>query len=106
MQIYFIIMSKKLKSTLKNCRTYNSAEIKSVHSLVIANLVMKKPKKTKHITKKPPKRYDTDKLQSEETSKKFASIIGEVFANILEYEMTPDEFYIKFKKIVHSADDK
>ena len=62
MQIDFIIMSKKLKSTLKNCRPYNSAEIGSDHSLVIANLVMKKQKKMKYITKKPPKRYDTDKL--------------------------------------------
>ena len=64
---------------------------------------MKKPKKTKHIiTKKPPKRYDTDKLQSEETSKKFSSVMGEGFANILDEddEMTTDEFYIKFKKIV------
>ena len=32
MQIDFIIMSKKLKSTLKNCRTYNSAEIGSDHN--------------------------------------------------------------------------
>ena len=40
MQIDFIIISKKLKSTVKNCRTYNSAEIVSDHSLVIANLVM------------------------------------------------------------------
>ena len=69
---------------------------------------MKKPKKTKIIAKKPPKSYDTDKLQSKETSKKFASIIEERFANLLdEYdEMTPDEFYIKFKKIVHTAVEK
>ena len=56
MQIDFIIMSKKLKYTLKNSRTYNSAEIESDHLLVIENLVMKKPKKTiktKNITKKP-----------------------------------------------------
>ena len=33
MQIDFIIMSKKLKSTLKKCRTYNSIEIESDHSL-------------------------------------------------------------------------
>ena len=62
MQIDFIIMSKKLKSTLKNCRTYKSAEIGSDHSLVIANLVMKKPKKLKHIEKKH-RNDDTDKLQ-------------------------------------------
>ena len=37
-------MSKKLKSTLNNCRTYKSAEIGLDHSLIIANLVMKKPK--------------------------------------------------------------
>ena len=84
MQIDFIIMSKKLKSTLKNCRTYNSAEIGSDHSLFIANLVMKKPKK---ITKKLLKRYNTDKLQSKETSKKFASIIGEGVANLLDDQM-------------------
>ena len=83
MQIDFIIISKKLKSTLKNCRTYNSVEIGSDHSLVIANLVMKNQKR-RNITKKPPKRYDTDKLQSKETSKKFASIIGEGFANLLD----------------------
>ena len=104
MQIDFIIMFKKLKSTLKNCRTYNSAEIGSDHSLVIANLVMKKPKKMKHITKKPLKRYDTDKLQSKETSKKFSSIIGEGFSNLLDDEMTSDEFYIKFKKNRTSAE--
>ena len=67
---------------------------------------MKKPKKMKHIAKKPLKRYDTDKLQSKETSKKFASIIGEGFANLLDDEMTPDEFYIKFKKIVHTTAEK
>ena len=41
-----------------------------------------------------------------ETSKKFSSIIGEGFANLLDDEMTPDEFYIKFKKIVHTAAEK
>ena len=103
MQIDFIIMSKKLKYTLKSCRTYNSAEIGSDNSLVIANLVMKKLNKMKHIAKKPLKRYDTYKLQSKETSKKFASIIGEGFANLLDDEMTSDKCYIKFKKIVHTA---
>ena len=89
MQIDFIIISKKLKSTLKNCKTYNSIEIESDHSLVISSLVMKQPK-----------RYDTDKLQSKETSKKCSSIIGEGFSNILDEddEMTPYEFYIVFKK--------
>ena len=105
---YFIIMSKKLKSTLKNFRTYNSIEIESDHSLVISNLVMKKPNKTKHIAKKQPKRYDTDKLQSKETSKKFSSIIGEGFSNILDEddEITPYEFYIEFKKIVNIIAEK
>ena len=43
MQIDYIIMSKKLKYTLKNCRTYISTEIWSFHSLVIANLVISTP---------------------------------------------------------------
>ena len=60
----------------------------------------------KHIAKKPLKPYDTDKLQGKETSKKFASIIGEGFANLLDDEMTPDEFYIRFKKIVHTSAEK
>ena len=72
--IDFIIMSNTLKSTLKNCRTYNSSEIWSDQSLVIANLVMKKPtiKPTKYETynKKTTESYDTVKLQSEEESKK------------------------------------
>ena len=37
---------------------------------------------------------------------KFASIIGEGFANLLDDEMTLDEFNIKFKKIVHTAAEK
>ena len=37
----------------------------------------------KHIAKKPLKRYDTDKLQRKEISKKFASIIEEGFSNLL-----------------------
>ena len=45
-------MSKKLKSTLKNCRTYNSAKIGSDQSLVIANFVMKKAKKNETYNKK------------------------------------------------------
>ena len=39
---------------------------------------------------------------------KCASIIGEGFANPLDEddEMTPDEFDIKFKKIIHTETDK
>ena len=44
-QIDYIIMSKKLKPTLKNCRSYHSAEIGSDHSIVIANIYVKKIKK-------------------------------------------------------------
>ena len=52
MQIDFIIISKKLKSPLKNCRTYNSAETGSDQSLVIENLDMEKPKKDETYSKK------------------------------------------------------
>ena len=52
MKIDCIIMSKKLKSTLKKCKTYISAEIGSDHLLVIANLVMKKSKKNETYSKK------------------------------------------------------
>ena len=43
-QIDYNIMSKKLKPTLKNCRSYHSAEIGSDHSIVIANIDVKNQK--------------------------------------------------------------
>ena len=66
-------MSKKLKPTLKNCRSYHSAEIGSDHSIVIANIDVKKSKKYNYTKKRPPRRYDNDKIQNGETSKKFAA---------------------------------
>ena len=94
-------MSKKLNSTFKNCRTYNSAKIGRNRVRSLSCHCKLSYEKTKHITKKPPKRYDTDKLQNEETSKKCASIIGDGFANLLDEddEITLDElFYIKLQK--------
>ena len=44
-------MSKKLKPTLKNCRSYHSAEIGSDHSIVIENIDVKKSKKYNYTKK-------------------------------------------------------
>ena len=55
-------MSRKLNSTLKNCRSYHSAEIESDHSIVIANTDEKKSKKFKHTKNRPPRRYDKMKM--------------------------------------------
>ena len=76
-QVDYIIMSRKLKSTLKNCRSYHSAEIGSDHSIVIANNDEKKSKKFKHTKNIPPRRYDNDKIQIQigDISKKFAAVI-------------------------------
>ena len=69
-------MSRKLKSTLKNCRSYHSAEIGSDHSIVNAITDEKKSKKFKHTKKRPPRRYDNDKIQKQigEISKKFTAV--------------------------------
>ena len=50
-QIDYIIMSRKLNSSLKNCRSYHSAENGSDHSIVIINTNEKKSKKFKHTKK-------------------------------------------------------
>ena len=72
-----IIISSKLKSTLKNCRSYHSADIGSDHSTVIANTDEKKSNKFKHTKNRPPRRYDNDKIQMQngEISKKCAAVI-------------------------------
>jgi len=54
-QIDYILMPRKFKSTLKNCRSYHSAEVGSDHSLVIANIIIKKSKQIKHTPKRPPR---------------------------------------------------
>ena len=79
-------MPRKLKSTLKNCRSYHSAEIGSDNSIVIANTDEKKSKKFKHTKNRPPRRYDNDKIQMQngEMSKKFAAIIKERLATLLD----------------------
>ena len=61
-QIDCIIISSKVKSTLKNCRSYHSADIGSDHSTVIANTDEKKSNKFKHTKNRPPIRYDNDKI--------------------------------------------
>ena len=107
-QIDYIIMSKKLKPTLKNCRSYHSAEIGSDHSIVIANIDVKKSKKYNYTKKRPPRRYDNDKIQNGETSKKFAAELKERLATLLDDDNAttmPNDFYNKFKNIVHTTSE-
>ena len=40
-QIDYILVQRKLKGQLKNCRTYRSAELGSGHFLVITNIDVK-----------------------------------------------------------------
>ena len=70
-------MSSKLKLTFKNCWLYHSAEIGSDNSIVNANTDEKNSKKFKHTKKRPPRRYDNDKMQKQngEIPKKFAAVI-------------------------------
>jgi len=105
-QIDFILVSKGLKPTIKNCRSYQSAEVGSDHSLVMANANVRMPKQSKQITKRSPRRYDAEKLQTKETSEKFEEIVGGRFASLLEEnddETEPEKLYNEMKHILHTV---
>ena len=67
---------------------------------------MKKSKKYNYTKKRPPRRYDNDKIQNGETSKKFAAELKERLATLLDDDNAttmPNDFYNKFKNIVHTT---
>ena len=94
-QIDYILVQRKLKGQLKNCRTYSSAELCSDHFLVIANINVKPCVSRSH--RKVVKMYDVDKLCDRETRQEFQLKIGGAFNHLLELGNKPvEELWLDF----------
>lgn len=94
-------MENRLKSVVKNCRVYNSADVGSDHSMVVAAMDLS-CKKTRRIMA-PRKSYNVDKLISDaRIAEEFKVQIGGRFEALMEMdthgEHTMEELYTKFKE--------
>ena len=98
-QIDHILVQRKLKGQLKNCRTYRFAELGSDHFLVIANINVKPCVSQSH--RKVVKKYEVEKLCGRETRQEFQVTIGEAF-EYLEYlepgDRSVKELWLDFKE--------
>ena len=104
-QIDYILVQRKLKGQLKNCRTYISAELCSDHFLVIANIYIKPCVSRSH--RKVVKRYDVDKLCDRETRQEFRVKIGEAFEHLLEIgDKSVEELWLDFKETANEIIEK
>lgn len=100
-QIDFILVERRMKGIVKNCRVYNSADVGSDHSMVVAtmNLLCKRPRRTRPTRK----RYNVDKLITDvRAAEEFEVQIGGRFEALLEMDTNEDhsieELYTKFKE--------
>ena len=105
-QIDYILVPTTQKGLVKNCRVFNSADIYSDHSLLMARYVLLKPPLKKY--HKPPRRYDVSKLKDREIAESFKIKIGGSFEALIdrEEEVSLDEQYNKFVEVVNSATEE
>ena len=102
-QIDFIITSNKQRRLFKNCRVYNSADIFSDHSLIMAKYYLNLPKK-KHFVR-TPKKYDVEKLNNKELASDFEIRLGGAFEPLLNSNLELEELYDDLNVDLKYADD-
>ena len=102
-QIDYIIIQEKLKSSLKNCRSYQSADIGSDHSLVVANFMLKQ--KRRRTIKSIPRRYDVEKLiTNHNLASEFKVQLGGTFEPLLNIECDDiEDLYSAFKEATNKT---
>ena len=96
-QIDFIITNQDNKCNIKNSRSYQSADIGSDHSLVLATVSYNRIKSKK--PRKKHKQFDVAKLiDDKEIANTFQITIGGAFAPLMSLNAMPiDDLYEKFK---------
>ena len=94
-QIDYIIVPRDKLKVVKNCRVFNSADIGSDHSLLMAKLCIT-PKKKQRV-RTDIKRYDLAKLGDAATANLFEQRIGGRFEPLLELDTDIDDLYEKFR---------
>lgn len=101
-QIDYILVKKNQMNTIKNCRVFNSADICSDHSLLMANVVIHAAPKRKRFAPRKHK-FDIDKLSNEATRDNFKIQIGGRFQPLLELDSDIDQLYESFKNITNGT---
>ena len=105
-QIDYIMVRRRYRNSIKDCRTYQGADINSDHSLLVSkmNFRLKKIKK-----RKIKEQYDLDMLKEERIQKLYAVEVVNRF-NILRCEETEqvmedstEEKFTNFKESIHHA---
>jgi len=95
-QIDYIVSQKCNLKLLKNCRVYNSADVGSDHSLLMARFVM--TVKKNRFKKVSVKRFDVERLNNPLLASEFEQKIGGRFAPLLNITDTDiDELYELFR---------
>ena len=105
-QIDYILVPADLKSCIKSCSVFNSADVNSDHSLLMAKYRLELPQRKNF--KKPPKRYDVSKLKTAEYAEEFKVKIGGYFETLInEINDSPIESsYNKFVETVNKATEE
>ena len=104
-QIDYILTRKSQMKRIKNCRVYNSADIGSDHSLLMAKMMIQtipKPKRNKqHLYS-----FDTDELSNPIYRNNFEILIGGRFQPLLDLDKDIDELYQCFKKVTNEVTEE
>ena len=95
-QIDYILVPIDQKALIKNCRLFNSADINSDHSLLMAKYTIFFPK-VKHF-RHQPKRYDVSKLKQQPILEAFKARLGGKFEPLINDidNQSVEECYTKF----------
>ncbi|XP_066936741.1 uncharacterized protein [Clytia hemisphaerica] len=102
-QIDYILVPADQKSCIKSCRVFNSADVNSDHSLLMAKYKLQLPQRKRFKT--PPKRYDIPRLKTEEYAKEFKIKIGGYFETLINEinNSSVEASYNKFVETVNKA---
>ena len=99
-QLDHILISRKWRNSLKNCRAYNTVELDSDHRILSATI-----KVSLRTTRGKPlnrQKYNWKKLEQQEIKNEFQIKISNRFANITQIELIT-EYYIAFEKATCSV---
>ncbi len=107
-QIDYIMVSRKLRGSLRNCRAYPSADVGSDHQLVMANLKLKLKRNHK---RSAASKADILKLTDDTVRKNYQIDIENQWAKLINKRRshdttTVDEDWSDMRSVMHAAADK
>ena len=103
-QINYIVIPNESLKIIKNCRVFNTADIGSDHSLLMAKVLIQQKKIPK---RKPSMRiYNVEYFKQPEISETVQYKIRGRFEPLMALDSDIDELYDEFKKIINKANEE